>query len=549
MNNEERITNFINTVLSNIKSKDINALKALLNSANEVDILDMIQDLSDENQVIVFRLLSKDTALFVFERLDTSFQQQLIRSFTDESAIEIIAALDPDERVQLFEEMPAAFVKKMLATLSPEERRMTDLLMGYEAETAGRIMTPEFVHLHKGITVSEAMDIVKANAVEKETIYTIYITDSARKLEGVVTLRDLLIADPSAKIENVMDKISAQVSTDTDQEEVARLLQRLDWLTVPVVDKENRLVGIVTVDDAMDILEDETTDDIFDAAGFADVAGKETDRSWVLTKGSLPKIWLVRLPYLLIALAGGIAAGFIIEGFEEMLEAVIVVAFFIPVILDMGGSVGSQSSTVFARGIVLGHINIKNFIKPFLKETWVGLTIGVISGVITAVVIIVWQGSVMLAVTVGLALAATITIAAALGFLTPFVIMKLRGDQAAGSSPIITTIKDITGLFIFFGFVALLMGSYLYAEPEYEVTGMNVTVDGVHFFLDMEAETATVVGRDNHDAEIPFMITVYDIEFVVISVVSQGLNSDWFTRVVPVHVDAINGCRAGPQLS
>ncbi|MCL2362797.1 MAG: magnesium transporter [Defluviitaleaceae bacterium] len=461
MNNEERITNYGNAVLSNIKSKDMNSLKALLNSANEVDVLDMIQDLSDENKAVVFRLLSKDTALFVFERLDTTFQQQLIRSFTDESAIEIIAALDPDERVQLFEEMPATFVKKMLSTLSPEERKMTDLLMGYKAETAGRIMTPEFVHLHKGITVSEAMEQIKAVAVEKETIYTIYITSKAGKLEGVISLRDLLISDSSSKIDDVMDEISAKVSTDTDQEEVARLLQRLDWLTVPVVDTENRLVGIVTIDDAIDILEEEATEDILDAAGFADVAGKETDRSWVLTKGSLPKIWLVRMPFLLIALAGGIAAGFIIEGFEEMLESIIVVAFFIPVILDMGGSVGSQSSTVFARGIVLGHINIKNFIRPFLKETWVGLTIGIISGAITAGVIMIWQNSAMLAVTVGLALASTITIAAALGFLTPFIIMKLRGDQAAGSSPIITTIKDITGLFIYFGFVALLMGSYL----------------------------------------------------------------------------------------
>ncbi|MCL2526945.1 MAG: magnesium transporter [Defluviitaleaceae bacterium] len=534
MNNEERITNLTSEVLTHIKSKDMTALKTLLSSANEVDALEMIQDLSDENQAIVFRLLSKDTALFVFERLDTSFQHQLIRSFTEESAIEMIAALDPDERVRLFDEMPAAFVKKMLPTLSPNERDMTNMLMGYEAETAGRIMTPEYVHLHKGITAGEALEAVKAKAVDSETIYTIYITDSERKLEGVITLRDLLIADPAAIIDDVMDKNAAQVSTDTDQEEVARLLQRLDWLTIPVVDKENRLVGIVTVDDAMDILEDETTEDILDAAGFADVAGKEADRSVVLTRGSLPRIWAVRLPYLLIALIGGLAAGFIIEGFEEILEAVVVVAFFIPVILDMGGSVGSQSTTVFARGVVLGHVNIKNFFKPFLKEVWVGFTIGVILGAVAAGVIMIWQGIPRLALTVGIALALTMTVAATLGFLTPFVIMKLKGDQAAGSAPIITTIKDITGLFIYFGLVVLLMGSYLYAGPGYEITGMNVTVDGIHFFVDLDEETAIVIGRDEGalDLEIPETIIVQDEEFEVIGIEDSAFRGASLTSVV-----------------
>ena len=518
MNNENRITNFSKTVLTHIKSKDMDLLKTLLNGTNEVDVLNMIQDLSVDNQAIVYRLLSKDKALFIFERLDTSSQQRLIRAFTDESAVKIIAELDPDERVQLLEEMPAAFVKKMLAALSLEEREMTNLLLGYKPETAGRIMTPEYVNLRKDATVAESLEIVKKHAREKDMVYTVYITDRSRKLEGVISLRDLWIADPSAKIEDVMQDISAKVSTDTDQEEVARLLQRLDWLAVPVVDKENRLVGIVTIDDAIDILEEETTEDIMDAAGFSDVAGKETDRSRVLIKGSLPRIWLVRMPFLLIALAGGLIAGFIIEGFEEVLEAAVVVAFFIPVILDMGGSVGAQSATVFARGVVLGHINTKLFFKAFLKETWVGFTIGIISGLLTAGVIMLWQNNSMLALTVGLALAMTITVAASLGFLTPYVIMKLKGDQAAGSSPIITTIKDISGLFIYFGLVVLFMASYL--EPTYEVTGKYVTTEGFHFFVSLEEEEAIVLGRDyaNLDAVVPEYIYIGGEEFTVIKI-------------------------------
>jgi magnesium transporter len=228
--------------------------------------------------------------------------------------------------------------------------------------------------------------------------------------------------------------------------------------------------------------------------------------------------WAVRLPFLFVALAGGLIAGYIIEGFEEILESVVVVAFFIPVILDMGGSAGAQSATVFARGVVLGHINVKRFFGSLVKETAIGLSIGAICGVIAGSVIIFWQGSLLLAVTVGLALALTIGLASFLGFVTPYVIMKLKGDQAAGSGPIITTIKDITGLFIYFGLVALLMGSYLYAEPDYEITGMYATVGGIHFFLDVEEETAVILNKEGQktDIIIPKVITVQDIDYKVI---------------------------------
>jgi len=531
MNNEERITDFSNAVISNINMKDMDSLKTLLGNSNEVDILDMIQDLSVENQAVVYRLLSKDTALFVFERLDTSDQHKLVRSFTEESAVEIITALEPDERVRLFDEMPASFTKKMLSALSPEEREMTNLLMGYKIQTAGHIMTPEYVRISRNMTVAEALEKVKVNAKEKETIYTIYITDDARILEGVISLRDLWIADADKKVEEVMEKIAAKVSTDTDQEEVARLLQRLGWLAVPVVDNEGRLVGIVTLDDAVDILEEETTEDIFDAAGLADVAGTEADRSEVLTKGSIWRIWAVRLPFLVITLAAGMAAGLIIEGFEEILESVVIVAFFIPLIMDMGGNVGTQSSTVFARGVVLGHINIKQFLKPFLKELCVGLSMGAMVGVVAGVLITIWLGIPELGIAVGIALVATMTLAAALGFLVPFALIRLKVDQAAGSAPVITSIKDISGLFIYFALIAVLMGGYL--APEYEITGMNVTVEGIHFFVDVDEETAVVMGRDNDmtDIEIPGYINVQDEYFTVVGIVNSAFRGNDLTSL------------------
>ena len=461
MNNEIRNEDFTRAVLSNIKSKDMKSLKLLLNSTNEVDILDMMVELSTENQAIVYRLLSKDNALFVFERLDINDQQKLIRSFTEEAAIEMIKELEPDDRVRLFDELPAAFVKKMLSAISPKERAMTNLLMGYKAKTAGHIMTPEYVRLYKGITAADALEKIRADAVEKETIYTIYITDATKKLEGVISLRELLIANPNDKIETIIQKTVTTVSTDTDQEDVARLLQRLGWLAVPVVDKENRLVGIVTIDDAVDILEEETTEDILDAAGFADIATKESDRSTILTKGSLWRIWAVRLPFLIITLVAGMIAGLIIEGFEEILESIVIVAFFIPLIMDMGGNVGTQSSTVFARGVVLGHINTRQFLKPFLKEFAVGVTMGAMVGATSGVIITLWQGIPMLGLAVGLALLLTMTLAAVLGFLVPFVLIKLKVDQAAGSAPIITSIKDISGLFIYFILISTFMGHLL----------------------------------------------------------------------------------------
>jgi len=534
-------TKIYDSIMEYLKQKNMDGLKKLLNSASEDDVLNAFQDLSDKDQVIVYRLLSKDKALDVFEELDTDDQQNLLRSFTDEQAIEAVNELAPDDRVRLLDELPATVAKKLLAAISTEEREMTNLLMGYEAQTAGRIMTPEFVHLHKGITAAMALEQVKVDAVEKETIYTIYIVDEKGILEGAISLRDLLIAKPDAAIEDIMKKIAVTVSTDTDQEEVARLLQKLDWLAVPVVDKENRLVGIVTVDDAIDILEDETTEDILASGGI--FASKETNRSETLIKGGLGAILKVRMPFLIIALLGGTLAAFVLGGFEDVLEAVVIVAFFIPLIMDMGGSVGTQSSTAFARGVVLGHINTGQFAKHLFKEIGIGLCIGVISGIVAGAIASVWQGDMMIGLAVGISLALTVALAAALGFLVPFVLMKLNADQAAGAAPIITTIKDISGLLIYFGFVSLFLWGTIQAAGDYEVTAIHVTRDGFHFVLCPEEETATVVGRyDDYkfDVVIPGEIAAIGEVFAVTEIGDEAFRGLGLTSLVlPYGIEAI----------
>lgn len=441
--------------------KDMEGLKALLSEAEDMEILYAFNDLTSEEQVIMFRLLSKDKALHIFEQLDTNAQYNLLRSFTDEKTIEFVNEMAPDDRVRLLDEMPAGVAKKLINSISPEERAITNVLMGYEPQTSGRIMTTEYISLNRDMTAEQALEKVRRQAKGKETIYTLYITDNTKKLEGVLSLKELLIAEFGSKVEDIMSKKAISVYTDTDQEETARTLQELDLLAIPVVDREERLVGIVTIDDAVDILEEEATEDILDQAGLVDITGSEADRSEVLVKGSLWKIWKVRLPFLLITLVAAMFAGAIIEGFEEALESIAVVAIFIPLIMDMGGNVGTQSSTVFARGVVLGHINTKSFFKPFIKEVGIGLSMGILIGLTAGIITSVWQGIPLLGVAVGLSLVATMTLAALLGFLVPFVLIKFNVDQAAGSAPIITSIKDIAGLVIYFFFISIFLGNML----------------------------------------------------------------------------------------
>lgn len=455
------MANFEETIWAHLKNKDMDSLKKMLQQAEIIEILDVIRDLSPEEQVIVYRLLSKDRALYVFEQLDTNLQQKLLGSFTHERSIELITEMAPDDRVRLLEELPATVTKKLLASLSHEERNETNLLMGFEPETAGRIMTTEYVRLRRNWSVGEALSKIRQTEGGKETVYTLYVTDDTRRLEGVLSLRELVLASPEDKIENVMHKKVIKASTDTDQEEVARTLQELDLLALPVVDKEERLVGIITIDDAIDIIQEEATEDIFNKAGLTDLSRRETDRSDRLVNGSVWQIWMVRLPFLAITLVGGLLAGAVIEGFEEALEAVASVAFFIPVIMDMGGNAGTQSSTIFARALILGHINTKKFTTHFLKETGIGLSMGILVGVIAAIIASVWQGIPELGIAVGLALALTMTLATSLGFLIPYMLFKLGIDQAAGADPIITTIKDITGLLIYFVLVTQLLGHLL----------------------------------------------------------------------------------------
>jgi len=454
------------TVFDYVKEKDIKNLKTLLHRLDGVEALFIMNSLSRKEKALVFRLLDKECALYVFEQLETALQKELLESFTDEYAREIIEELDPDDRAGLLDEMPAGVAKRLLSMLSSEERKITNRLMGYKPQTAGRIMTPEFISLREEMTAEEALNKVRKQAEDKETIYTLYVTDISKRLFGVLSLKHLLIADAKAIIKDIMTDSIIKVDTDTDQEKAVQLVKEHDLLAIPVVDKEDRIVGIITHDDAMDILEHEATEDIYNQAGLANIKNKEKSRSEVLVRGSLWAVWKIRLPFLAIAIAGGILAALLIDGFEDRLSQVFIVAFFIPLIMDLGGSVGTQSTTVFARGLALGHIDTKKFGKHLLREVGIGLSIGIVVGIITGIIAGLWghignDGMWQLGFAVGIALMATVTVASFIGFLVPFVLVKMKLDQVAGAAPIITTIKDVTGLLVYFALVLWLLSAFI----------------------------------------------------------------------------------------
>ena len=513
---------FREAVLTHVKSKEVNGLKKVLNEASALEIIQIMDEMSNEELVLAYRLLNKDLALEVFEGLDQNDQQKLVSSLTERDAIAVFNELAPDDRVRLLDELPAGVAKRMIASLNREDRDEINLLMGFEPETAGRWMTPDFVRLPSDWTAGHALVQLRTFAKSKETIYTMFVTNQHRKLKGVLSLRELLIADEDTLIGDLMDTEFASFTTDTDQEEVAKAMQTLELLAAPIVDKEGRLVGIVTIDDAMDILQDEATEDILNSAGLAnvDVTSSETTRSATLIDGSLPKIWKARIPFLIITMVAGFLAAGVMDQFEEILESVAIVAIFIPIIMDMGGTIGTQSSTIFTRGMLLGHIKLTSIWKHVAKEVLIGISLGVIIGAVTGTIAYFWTGNMDLAMALGFALAATMTLAAFLGFVVPYFLMKMNLDQATGTGPLITSIKDISGLFIYFGLIAVFFGTL---TPDYEMTGAYVLKDDIHYFIDFEAETATVVEIDGCEVDfadcgvyIPAEIEIGGEDFEVI---------------------------------
>jgi len=426
-----------------LEAKNYQGAKALLVPVQPADVADAIEGLPEMIQAIAFRLLSKNEAIAVYEHLDTSVQYALIEEFKRQDVRDIVDKMSPDDRVRLFDELPAKVVRRLLAQLSPDERQATALLLGYRSGTAGRIMTPEYISLKEGTTVDQTLAQIRNLANVTETVYYLYVTDAARHLTGILSLRDLVTAQPEATVGEIMTRETVYARTDTDQEEVARLIQRYDFLAIPVVDGEQRLVGIVTVDDVIDILEEETTEDIY-ALGGVQSDGDNYFQASLLAVAGKRVFWLL---FLLITNTGTSA---VISSQEDILEKVVALAAFIPLLIGTGGNVGAQSSTVVIRGLNTDQLQNRRAFQVIGREGLAGALLGTMLGVVVAIWAYMLQGNVAVSVAVGVSLVAISVLASVAGSALPFLFQTLGLDPALMSAPFITTAVDVLGVFIYF---------------------------------------------------------------------------------------------------
>ncbi len=434
-----------------LEQGNLSEAKALLEPVQPADIADAIEGLPKTMQAIAFRLLPKNEAIVVYEYLDSSIQQSLVEEFKRQEVLEIVDQMSPDDRARLFDELPAKVVTRLLEQLSPMERNATALLLGYAAGTAGRIMTPEYISLKESWTAFQALERIRSVAKYTETIYYLYVTDAARRLTGILSLRELVIAQPQQLIGEIMTRDAVCVQTDTDQEEVARLIQRYDFLAVPVVDTEQRLVGIVTVDDVIDILEAETTEDIYALGGVqSDGDNYFQTNLWTVARR--------RVVWLFVLLLTNTVTGTIIKSQEAVLQQVVALAAFIPLLTGTGGNVGAQSSTVVIRGLNTDEIRVRGAWQIVLREAMAGALLGLILGCVTTVWAYLLQGDLSVAIAVGASLVAIALLASVSGSALPFVFRSLGLDPALMSAPFITTAVDVLGVLIYFNLARLILG-------------------------------------------------------------------------------------------
>ncbi len=435
-----------------LSAGNYDGVKSLLSPVQPVDIAQAIGTLPMILQALAFRLLNKNEAIEVYEYLDPSVQQNLLDRLRSNEVLDLVEEMSPDDRVRLFDELPAKVVRRLLAELSPEERRVTAQLLGYKSETAGRLMTTEFIDLKEFLSVAQALKLVRQRATVSETIYSLYVTDKERHLTGILSLRDLVVADPESFIGEVMTREVVNVRTDTDQEEVARAIQRYDFLALPVVDLEKRLVGIITVDDVIDVIEQEATRDIY-AAG-AVQAGDEDDyfQSNLFVVARRRIVWLAVLVF-----ANGLTTQVIAMN-DEVLQQVVLLAAFIPLLIGAGGNVGAQSSTVVIRGLSTQRIQRLGFFRAIAKEALAGAMLGILMAVFV-VPFAWWQGQgPLVATAVGISLMAITTLAATAGASLPLLFDRMGLDPALMSAPFITTATDVAGVLIYLRTATWLLG-------------------------------------------------------------------------------------------
>lgn len=439
-------------LLELLENKEYIKLRDLLIEMNHVNIAEILEELDTNNQLVIFRILPKDTAVLVFSYLSTDTQEAIIHAITDKEVKTLIDELYFDDMIDLLEEMPANIVKKIIRNVSEEERSLVNQFLKYPENSAGSLMTIEYVDLKRDITVKDALQKIKRIGLEKETVYTCYVIDQNRKLEGIVSLRELVVSPDDTLISDLMTTDVIYVHTNDDQEEIAKVFKKYGFLALPVVDTEKRLVGIITFDDIMKVIEEESTEDIYKMAAI--VPSEETYMS-----SSIFHLARNRITWLLFLMISATFTGYIIRNYEATLSSQVILASFIPMLMDTAGNAGSQASTLIIRGLSLGEVKIKDIFKIIFKEFRISLIVGLILSSINLIrILIVDKTSFSIALTVSLSLYLTIVFAKVFGGMLPIIASKLKLDPAIMASPIITTIVDAISLLFYFQLASLILG-------------------------------------------------------------------------------------------
>ena len=441
----------VQALLELLERRDLHALRAALLEENEVDIAEFLEELPQDKIVVVFRALPKEMAAEVFSNLEADTQQVIIQSATDQEVSAIVEELYVDDAVDMLEELPANVVKRVLKAARPDTRKLINQFLNYPDNSVGSIMTAEFTDLKQSMTVSQAIAHIRRTGENSESVYTCYVTDAGRRLEGVLTIKELLLAKDEQLIADLMETDVITAETTEDQEEAVARMMKYDFISLPVVDKEGRLVGIVTVDDVMDVMEEEATEDFEKMAAMA-----PSEKPYLKT--SVLSLAKHRIMWLLVLMISGMITGGILGQYEAAFAAMPLLVTFIPMLTDTGGNAGSQSSTLVIRGMAVGEIQLKDFAKVFWKELRVSMLVGVVLSAVNFVrLIITYPGNYMVALTVALALFVTVMLAKTVGGVLPMAAKLCHADPAIMAAPLITTIVDAISLVVYFRIACALL--------------------------------------------------------------------------------------------
>lgn len=449
---EEKIKELAEKIVQQLEEKKVEEIKEYIDDLYPSEFAELADYLTLEQVVELVKLLKDDEKIALFlSELNRDLQTGIMSALGKEKASDILEEMDVDDAADFLGEMAPHESRELLELIPKEEAEEIEELLRYEENTAGSIMTSDFVALPEGLTAEEAIKKIRELSPEAEMIYYVYIIDKRERLVGVISLRDLIVADPKARISEIMEENVVSVLDTEDQETAARIIADYDFLALPVVNKKGILVGMITVDDIIDVMENEVTEDIHKMVG----SSSEVYEDKLIKASSFARA-KSRISWLFICMIGGILAGSVIRFFSDTLQNIVTLAFFIPVIIDMGGNVGTQSATITVRALATGQLRMDELWQNIWAETRVGLLIGLITGVILSSVALIWQNNLVVGTAIGLSMCITIIISAAMGTLLPLIFTKIGIDPAVSSGPLITTIIDVGGLSIYFTVSILL---------------------------------------------------------------------------------------------